>query len=615
MKKICVIMIGFHSEYARMTTEGMTDQAAVLGYQICVHSYFGLRIPTEKTFAGETNILNLIDPEEFDAFIIHTGIIPDEDVRRKITEIAYSSGKPVIDFDEFSSTGSDNGMWSDRQNFRKLTEHLLDVHGFTNIWCITGPQGNHQSENRLLGYRDALISHGIEPRTEWEFYGDFWRDHAKDIADRIADGMLPRPQAIACAGTIPAVSLIERLSEHGIRVPEDIAVMGYDCFLEGEICSPAVTYVSSPDYNQGVQIMCRLHNMLTGESISPVSLIEGCVYPAGSCGCHEHGGALMRKMKKELSEQLSYQDMFRNSGMQETLSTAENLQDFLMRLTRVEYLIRGLHTIHYFICDDWDGVNNQTSGDYRCEGYSDRLIVHTHSPLNGCSHCQMHRSKLIEYITETDEPTTCFLFPIHYEDRAFGFLCLRFTESRYAPDALCWSWIELLNNALETLRIRSYLTRFSQRRHIAAIRDNLTGFYNRRGFEEISADMYEYAVIHREKLLLCAVKLYNLSEASEVLGFEQTDEAIIAVSEVISRYLQGNEQCCRVQDGCFWIAGTHPADKYSSHAEHKAFEEDCRKQLASIDENNLIKIDIAAFFEQTGDRSLESILNTLEIKL
>lgn len=52
MKKICVIMIGFHSEYARMTTEGMTDQAAVLGYQIYVHSYFGLRLPTEKTFAG-----------------------------------------------------------------------------------------------------------------------------------------------------------------------------------------------------------------------------------------------------------------------------------------------------------------------------------------------------------------------------------------------------------------------------------------------------------------------------------------------------------------------------------------------------------------------------------
>lgn len=52
MKKICVIMIGFHSEYVRMTIEGMTDQAAVLGYQISVHSHFGFRLPTEKTFAG-----------------------------------------------------------------------------------------------------------------------------------------------------------------------------------------------------------------------------------------------------------------------------------------------------------------------------------------------------------------------------------------------------------------------------------------------------------------------------------------------------------------------------------------------------------------------------------
>lgn len=48
-----------------------------------------------------------------------------------------------------------------------------------------------------------------------------------------ADGILPRSQAIACVGTIPAVSLIERLSEHGICVPEDIAVRAV--FLSGYV--------------------------------------------------------------------------------------------------------------------------------------------------------------------------------------------------------------------------------------------------------------------------------------------------------------------------------------------------------------------------------------------
>lgn len=174
-----------------------------------------------------------------------------------------------------------------------------------------------------------------------------------------------------------------------------------------------------------------------------------------------------------------------------------------MRLTRVEYLIRGLHTIHYFTCDDWHGVNNQASGEYRSKGYSDRLLVHTHSPLNGSSRCQIHRHELIGYLTDTDNPMTGFLFPIHYEDRAFGFLCLRFTESCYAPDGLFWSWIQLLSNALETLRIRSYLIRFSECSlesilHTMEIRLNKKHLNDRRrelpisNIHELHSDFYKH---------------------------------------------------------------------------------------------------------------------------
>ena len=615
MKKICVIMTGFHSEYARMTAQGMSDQAAALGYSLFFHSYYGHSDPTVKIYFGETNIIDLISAGDFDAFIIQPGVIHDEGVRRKIRKTAFESGRPVLDFDRFCSPDQHNGIWADRENFRLLTEHLLDVHGLTNIWYIGGPKGDPYSEYRLLGYRDAMDSHGIEISDDMIFYGDFWKDHAIKLADMIADGKLPRPQAIACAATVPAAMLIERLTDRGIRVPQDIAVTGYDRFIIGELCTPSVTYASSPNYNQGVLAIIKVHEMLTGRKAESVPLQPVCIFPSGSCGCFGNNDSIMRRMKTDLLEQLARDDLFRNSGMQETLSTAEDLQDLLTRLTRVEYLIRGLHTIHYFICDDWDSMNGQAEAAYRSCGYSDRLIVHTHSPLTSGSRCLLHRKDITEYLSDGGGAYAYYLFPIHYEDRAFGFIALRLTESRYVPDSLLWNWLQIVGNSLEMLRIRSYLTRFSMRRHLAAVRDNLTGLYNKRGFEELSAEMYEYAVLHHEKLLLCVIRLYHISEASRELGFEVINDAVTAVSGVLSRYRKGNEQFCRTEQGVFWIVGSSSEEEYFADYSGRAFIEECRKQLLTIDEKNTIQPEMAVFYEYTGDRPLESLVKTLEFKL
>lgn len=615
MKKICVIMLGFHSEYTRMTAEGMNDQAEALGYSLYIHSYFGYHSPSEKIRAGEMNILELISADEYDAFIIRSGVVHGDAVGEKIRNIAFRSGKPVLDLDVFCSPGSPDGTWADRKKFRLLTEHLLDVHGLTDIWCLAGPKGDPYSESRLMGYRDAMRSHGIEPKEEQMIYGDFWKERAAELADMIADGKLPRPQAVACAATVPAVSLIERLTERGIRVPQDIAVTGFDRFIVGELCTPTVTYASSSNYDQGVLAVIKLHEMMTGQTAVSVPLQPECIFPSASCGCIGNSDSIMRRMKSDLLEQLEQEDLFRNSGMQETLSAAEDLQDFLMRIVRVEYLIRGLHTIHYFICDDWDSMNEQADTSYRSDGYSDRLIVHTHSPLDGSSRCLLHRKDITDYLSDGGGHKAYYLFPIHYEDRAFGFIAVRFTESRYAPDGLLRSWLQLVSNSLEMLRIRSCLTRFSMRRHLAAVRDNLTGFYNKRGFEELSAEMYEYSVFHHEKLMLCVIRLYHLSEASRELGFEAVNDAVMAVSDVISRYRRGNEQCCRTDQGRFWIVGTSDAEDHYLPSENRAFAEECRRQLSVIDEKGIMQLDMAVFCEHPGERSLESLVKTLEFKL
>ncbi len=613
-KRICVIMMGFQSEYSRMAIEGMTEQAKVLNYDIFVFSYFGLRTPGEKTFKGETNILNLIEPKDYDAFVIHKGLIQEALIRHQIVSIAELSQKPVIDFDEMESAASGSLMWKDRENFRKITEHLIQVHGFRKIWCITGQKGNAQATARLQGYRDALLASGIQPHAEWEFYGDFWRDYAKTIADKIAEGSLLMPEAIACAATIPAVSLIERLAEHGIRVPEDIAVTGYDCFLEGELCSPAVTYVSAPYYNHGVHVICHMHQLLTGELVQPIPLFEERVHPAGSCGCSESGSGLMRRIKRELLEQLSYQELFRNSGMLEQLSDVDNEEDFFSRLSHLEYLIRGVQTVRYFLCNDWDGINNQTGTGYRSSGYAETFYVYTHASSHGSDIAQIQRKEMLQSILSSEKPETYFFFPIHYEDRAFGFICLDFTVSRCAPDSLFWSWLELLDNALEMLRVRYYLSRFSERKHYAALRDNLTGLYNRRGFEECAEEMYEYAVIHQECLFLAMLRIYNIDEVNKTIGFKRTDVLLGSLSEVLIRHAKGNLVPCHVSRGYFIAVGTYPIGAHFPGSPKKQFIDACRMVTSDYEDEIHIDMDTEAFMGLIGEKTLKAIISELEAK-
>lgn len=616
-KRICVILIGLQSETARRTVEGISAQASVLGYDVFVFSYFDLRQPDEKTIRGAANILSLIDPADYDAFIIHKGVIVDDEIRYRLMQICENSGKPVIDLDAPDADGEEYRLWNDREKFRILTEHLITEHNHKKIYCITGFKGFHQSENRLLGYRDALLAHGIEPHDEWEFYGDFWNEYTTAFAERLASGEISMPDAVVCAATIPAVGLIEGLKKHRINVPQDIAVVGYDCFAEVIYEQPAVTFISFPNYNQGIQCICRIHKMLTGKSVRSDLYFEEKLCTLDSCGCHSSDNLSLLWLKNDLAEQFQYQSLFRYSGMQESLSSTDNAADCFKTIYDLNYLIRGIKSVHYCLCDDWDGISYTGNEPYRNSGYSERLLTYSNYYPGGAVFDIRRKKDIPDFVSSQKRAGTYFFFPMHYSDRTFGFAALEFKDIHHTPDSLFWSFMEILNNALETIRIRYYITRFSERQRLAAIRDNLTGFYNRRGFEEISAEMYEYAVSHHERFFLVAIRLYNLEQINQELGYETGDRILLIISDVIGKLTKGNETPSHYKGGKFYVVGTHSADApYPSvTAQKQEFLNECRKQLADFEETVQIELEMEVFRDFITEQELSGIISELETRL
>ncbi|HEU4704720.1 MAG TPA: LacI family DNA-binding transcriptional regulator [Sphingomicrobium sp.] len=121
-----------------------------------------------------------------------------------------------------------------------ITRHLLDS-GRGRIAFVAGPAGNFEARERLRGYRAAIESAGGCERV---VAGDFSEQSGRAAAGELVGGA--RPDAIFCANDMMAIGCLVALREAGVRIPEDIALAGFDDIPIARYVSPALTTAAVP---------------------------------------------------------------------------------------------------------------------------------------------------------------------------------------------------------------------------------------------------------------------------------------------------------------------------------------------------------------------------------
>lgn len=166
-----------------------------------------------------------------------------------------------------------------------LTRHLLEDHGFRRIAFISGPQDQPHSQERLSGYARALSDWGIFTRDEWVAAGNFDEDSGYRAALKLLD--LPeRPQAIFAGNDQMAVGLIAAANERGLRVPEDLAVVGFDDIPTARYLQPPLTTISLEIFEQGAKAVELLIERITDrDAPDRTVLIPTTLMVRHSCGC------------------------------------------------------------------------------------------------------------------------------------------------------------------------------------------------------------------------------------------------------------------------------------------------------------------------------------------
>jgi LacI family transcriptional regulator len=133
---------------------------------------------------------------------------------------------------------------------REATQVLLDC-GHRDIAYLTGLAGSWATRARLRGYHEALMAAGIDPRQQTVLTGNFKVDSGYALTREVLARNRP-PSAFLCGNDRMALGAYIALLEAGLRVPDDVSVMGYDDqeSLAAEI-HPSLSTVRLPYYEMG----------------------------------------------------------------------------------------------------------------------------------------------------------------------------------------------------------------------------------------------------------------------------------------------------------------------------------------------------------------------------
>ena len=133
----------------------------------------------------------------------------------------------------------------------QLTRLLLSL-GHQRIAILSGPRGVSTAEDRVAGYRRALVEAGLDADAAQVFYGEFTLDSGRDMAQRALTAT-PRPSALFAGNNFIAIGAMRALRDASLRVPEDVALVGFDDLPADLVVDPFLTVAAQPAYEMGVR--------------------------------------------------------------------------------------------------------------------------------------------------------------------------------------------------------------------------------------------------------------------------------------------------------------------------------------------------------------------------
>lgn len=254
------------------------------------HEYFVLLGDTKNDVKAEQDFIEQIKERAADGVILITARTPQQKIMEMAQEVPLVMACEYIAGANLSMVTIDNVASSAR-----VIDHLTRL-GHQRIGFISGPLDIILSRDRLNGYMQGLVQHGLEPDPSLIVEGDFTISSGYHLAMQLLNLSQP-PTAIFASNDEMAIGAIKALKEIGIQIPQEMAVVGFDDISMATVIEPALTTVAQPKFEIGKRAM----EMLLQTIQHPAMNKEHVVLP-DQLVIRESCGYLWSQQQKEFSD-------------------------------------------------------------------------------------------------------------------------------------------------------------------------------------------------------------------------------------------------------------------------------------------------------------------------
>ncbi|SMO62070.1 LacI family DNA-binding transcriptional regulator [Fodinibius sediminis] len=238
-----------------------------------------------EQFSREKKAVRALQAQRVDGILISSSQTVDDFSFYK--EI-INSGTRVVFFDRcIENMGVSCVSVNDRVSSTEITEHLITEHKFKKIAYISGPQDVSVGHDRYMGFVDAMEKHTLPLKEKWIVRGGFQEEAGYDaMQELLALPVEERPEAVVTVNDPSAIGAIQAISEKGLSIPEDIAIVGFTDDIRAELLKVPLTTVRQPAYEVGRLAALKLIQTIENKD-EPEEILEVQteLKIRSSCGC------------------------------------------------------------------------------------------------------------------------------------------------------------------------------------------------------------------------------------------------------------------------------------------------------------------------------------------
>ncbi len=466
--------------YQSRFISGFNKKALAADYDVCIFSMYRKYQDTPENEKGESEIFNLMNPDKFSGAVILKDSIQTENAAHELEKrLKESFHEPIVVIEKESDLFPSIYIDGYSAVFDLIT-HLIEVHGYRDIAFVTGKKNHKHSKERLQAYRDAMERAGLTVSENRISYGDYWYQSGEVYAEQLLSQGDKLPDAVACANDQMAIGLCKALTARGIRIPEDIAVVGYDSTYEGQTSPCTVTSALIPAKDFGEYAFDFLIKKINGEVPEAFSLEPELIF-GESCGCHNENMPLYqikrKKWETEISEE-GFNSVF--NTMESNLINQMSLTEYLNSVYSYIYQLGDIREFHLCL----DG-RTEASGAYfgtSCGGYHEEMIhaIRYYSDhknnMTGLESRFMTAEMLPDLDIEREEPAAYIFTPVFFGENCYGYAAVRYEDQLDSYDEVYRHWMDSVNRGFEVLK-RNIALKDAQKR-LERIRNSKFAIYS-----------------------------------------------------------------------------------------------------------------------------------------